>query len=123
VTRARLAVEVVVAYVRVRRAARSPDIRTTLGALRSQPRRRPPAEAPERLARATARALGPLPGDTRCLMQSLTLTTLLARRGVESKLVIGVRPGEAFGAHAWVELEGRPLLASGGHEFARLVEL
>jgi hypothetical protein len=56
-------------------------------------------------------------------MQSLTLSALLARRGYSSMLVIGVRAGEAFGAHAWVELDGRPLLPPGGDTFQRLVEL
>jgi hypothetical protein len=56
-------------------------------------------------------------------MQSLTLSALLARRGYASKLVIGVQAGEAFGAHAWVELDGRPLLPPGGEAFQRLVEL
>jgi hypothetical protein len=46
-------------------------------------------------------------------MRSLVLTALLSRRGIASTLVIGVRPGGEFGAHAWVEHEGAPLLPSG----------
>jgi hypothetical protein len=68
--------------------------------------------------------LNRLPADARCLAQSLVLTRLLAVRGVETTFVIGVsEPGEAFGAHAWVERKGRPLLPVGGSAERRLVEL
>jgi Transglutaminase-like superfamily len=63
-----------------------------------------------RLARAVQKTLRLLPADARCLMQSLVLTALLARRGIETKLVIAVKPGDEFEAHAWVEYGGRPLL-------------
>jgi hypothetical protein len=56
-------------------------------------------------------------------MTSLVLVELLARRGTSSSLVIGVSPGSSFGAHAWVELEGRPLLPPHGESFQRLAEL
>jgi hypothetical protein len=56
-------------------------------------------------------------------MRSLVLMALLDRRDIGSSLVIGVRPGERFGAHAWVELAGRPLLPRGESEFERFVEL
>jgi hypothetical protein len=58
-----------------------------------------------------------------CLSQSLVLTRLLAARGLESRLVIGVVPGERFAAHAWVEHEGAPLLPPGTGEFQELVQL
>jgi hypothetical protein len=76
-----------------------------------------------RMASVVDRVCRPLPIDSRCLIQSLVLTSLLARRGVGTSLVIGVRGGEDFGAHAWVELAGRPLLPAGDGEFERLVEL
>ena len=42
-----------------------------------------------------------------CLERSLVLWWLLARRGVASRLRIGVRKsGEKFEAHAWVERDG-----------------
>jgi hypothetical protein len=64
------------------------------------------------------------PGDTRCLNQSLVLSVLLVRRGVTSRIVVAVRgSGEAFGAHAWVEVDGRALLVPGQPDDARLVEL
>ena len=74
-----------------------------------------------RLGRAVARVLRLLPSDSRCLIQSLVLTRMLARRSMPSILVIGVRTGSAFEAHAWVEHEGRPILPPG--QFTRLVEL
>ncbi len=45
-----------------------------------------------------------------CLTRSLLLAWLLQRRGVSSRLRIGVRKaGDALDAHAWVECEGRPV--------------
>jgi hypothetical protein len=45
-----------------------------------------------------------------CLSQSLTLQRLLRGHGFASELRIGVRrAGAALEAHAWVELDGRPL--------------
>jgi Transglutaminase-like superfamily len=75
------------------------------------------------LGRAVARVLRLLPTDSRCLVQSLVLTRMLARRGVYAKLVIGVRPAPSFGAHAWVEVNGEPVLPTGESTYRRLVEL
>ena len=76
-----------------------------------------------RLGRVVASALRIVPADTRCLAQSLTLTRMLARRGIDSRLVIGVRPGERFAAHAWVEHDGRPLLPPGAGDYEELLTL
>ena len=125
----RLVAEVFATYGRVRRELRSGNLETTLAALRGQPREAVDAATDRRrlglrLGRATVRALTPLPTDSRCLMRSLVLTGLLARRDIDVKLVLAVRPGEKeFAAHAWVELEGRPLLEPGIDFFERLVEL
>jgi hypothetical protein len=67
--------------------------------------------------------LSVLPTDSRCLMRSLVLTSLLARRGIDSTFVLGVRGEGDFAAHAWVEHATVPLLAPGGSEFKRLVEI
>lgn len=75
-----------------------------------------------RLGRATTRTLRLLPTDSRCLVRSLVLTRLLARRGLSSSLVIGVRTEPEFAAHAWVEHAGEPLLHPGDAGFKRLVE-
>jgi hypothetical protein len=64
-----------------------------------------------------------VPGDTRCLVRSLVLTRLLARRGIQAKLVIGASAGGEFLAHAWVEHDGYPVLNPGDGSFGRLVEL
>jgi Transglutaminase-like superfamily len=123
-----LAAEVVASYIRANRSMRRADIRATLADLRDVRSPRPyapadPIASGRRLGRAVSRTLALLPGDTRCLKQSLVLTHLLANRGVESQLVIGVRTGEEFAAHAWVEQDGVALLPPGATDFEELVTL
>ncbi len=123
-----LALEVVRTYWTVRRSVADKDVRNTLARVRDTPLAAagpapedPLAVAP-RLSRATTRTLRFLPGDTRCLTQSLVLSALLARRAIPSRLVIGVSPSGEFGAHAWVELlDGHVLLPRNAYE--RLVDL
>ena len=56
------------------------------------------------VARAAAHHLQPMT----CLPRALALQRMLARRGVDSVLRIGVRKeAEAIAAHAWVEVDGR----------------
>jgi hypothetical protein len=76
-----------------------------------------------RLSRAVQRTLAALPGDSRCLVSSLVLISVLARRGVAATLLIGVRPGAEFGAHAWVEVDRVPVLPAAEAQFGRLVSL
>jgi hypothetical protein len=127
--KAALVVEILVTYCRARWwMMRRSDVRDAVSALRHARR---PAAAPRddptmtgrRLGRAVGRTLRVLPTDSRCLVQALVLTGLLARRGIEGTLVIGVTPGARFEAHAWVEHGGVPLLPTGGRDFQRLVEL
>ena len=66
-----------------------------------------------RLARPVVRTLTVLPMDSRCLVRSLVLSGLLARRGVSSTVVIGVQTDPKFQAHAWVEHRGHALLPTG----------
>ena len=48
-----------------------------------------------------------------CLTQALALHRLLSRYGYRSSVQIGVRNVDGrFGAHAWVEHQGSPLLSS-----------
>ncbi len=124
--------EILAQYVRVRLTVRRSDFRTALASLRGPPGNvtEPPGPvdartltAGLRLGRAVTRVLPLLPTDSRCLMRSLVLSSLLSRRGIPSRVVIGVRPGEGFGAHAWVELEGHPLLPPHPEQFERLVAL
>jgi len=51
-----------------------------------------------------------LPGAT-CLVRALTLKHLLGQHSIACELRIGVKRGigEPFEAHAWVEVDGRPL--------------
>jgi hypothetical protein len=74
-----------------------------------------------RLGRAVQRTLRLLPTDSRCLIRSLVLTRLLARRSIPNTLVIGVRKTGEFEAHAWIEHGGQPILPAG--EYTRLTEL
>ena len=88
------------------------------------PRSRGPLDADERrLAAAAVRVLERLPGDSRCLTRSLVVLAMLARRGIDVRLVLAARPTPTFAAHAWVERSGRPLLPTRGFDDARLAEL
>lgn len=119
-----LVAEIIDAYVRVRWNLRRREFPQVLALIRAiEPARSGDGVGDERLARGVRRTLRLLPGDSRCLTQSLVLTRLLARRGRTSRLVIGVSPGEAFGAHAWIERDDVALLPSHGRCFERLAEL
>lgn len=77
-----------------------------------------------RLAWSSRAVLERLPGDHRCLAQSLVLTALLSRRGVVSRVIIGVRrmsPAGPLTAHAWVTVDGHAVSPPGDH--AQLVDL
>lgn len=126
-----LGLEVVRAYLRVRRLRRRADLPTVLETLRARPATRPqhpgdPVETGRRLGRAVVRTLRLLPGDSRCLVRSLVLVDLLSARAIDADLVIGVAPPagcETLQAHAWVERGGVPLLRDDEHEFPRLAAL
>lgn len=121
--------EILIAYVRAYRLMRTTDLASALERLRAQPlvaAARPESRDPLphqraiglRLGRATMLTLGALPTDKRCLVRSLVVSGLLARRGIPSHLVLGVRPDrdEPFLAHAWVEHDGTPVLPDEGYE-------
>jgi hypothetical protein len=117
-----LACEVLQIYVRVRWLLWRHGLPSTVAALRSD--RRIPArrDAPadpfgrflvsQRMRQAVVRTLPLIPAESRCLMRSLVLLGLLARRNIDATLFIGVKEGPEFGAHAWIESEGRDLLAA-----------
>ncbi len=112
--RGRIGAEIVATYVEVRWRMIRGDIGAVVTALRRDAcDQHDPSVARRiglRLAWPVRRTLDPLPFDSRCLMRSLVLLRMLARRGVVCRLVIGVRPGQSFEAHAWIEHEGMPLL-------------
>lgn len=123
--KAALAVEIAIMYVRVRWLLRRHDLPSVVAALRgAEPlttdHRRQALGA--RLGHGIERALRYVPFDARCLVRSLVLLGLLARRGTASTLVIGVEVEPAFSAHAWVESGGCALLPP-LDETSRLVEL
>jgi hypothetical protein len=118
--RIRVALEIVATYLRVRRRMLRGDVREVVAWLRNGA---VDAHDPyvayrigRRLGQPVRRTLDPLPWDSRCLMRSLVLLRMLARRGVVCRLVIGVRPGETLEAHAWIEHDGHPLLPTLGYE-------
>lgn len=80
---------------------------------RPHPRPEPPAA---RIAWAVAAAARRLPGGSRCLAQALAAHVLLRRHGHASGVRLGVvRVGpRRLEAHAWVELDGAPLLGGSG---------
>jgi hypothetical protein len=124
-----LAVEIVRSYARVRVRLWRDDLPSILADLRKGvPDLQDESPLDDqltaiRLARPISRSLAPLPFDSRCLVRSLVLCDLLGRRKIPSKLVIGVKAGAKFEAHAWVEMSGIALLPGDAEEYERLVEL
>ena len=112
--RARVALEIVATYAEVRWRLVRGDVRDVVAGLRGDGRdvldRMDAYRIGRRLAQPVRRTLDPLPWDSRCLMRSLVLLRMLARRGVICDVVIGVRTGATFEAHAWIEHHGVPLL-------------
>lgn len=127
IRRALLLIEILAAYARARwimgRRPLPEAVAYQRAAKRAaRPHMTPPVVEGRRLARATLRVLRPVPTDSPCLVRALTLTRLLARRGLPNTLVIGVRSDPDFAAHAWVELNGIAVLPDGGEGFKRLTE-
>lgn len=130
--KAALASEIFVVYARVRLRMRHGDIREVVASIRGQAASGPAPTEPgsaetwlmaTRLANAVTKTLTVLRTDARCLSQSLVLLWLLARRGIPSTLVVGVRAAPEFEAHAWIEHAGKALLSPGDFSDGRLVEL
>jgi hypothetical protein len=118
-----LAAEILRAYAAARHELRRGELRDAVEVLRRTDGVIAPEVAPRRLAQAVTRTLRLVPFDTRCLMTSLVVTKLLARRGVPAVFVLGVSPAPDFAAHAWVECDGWPILPAGDAGFGRLIEL
>ena len=121
-----LSAEILVAYARARRVLGRRTLPDVVAAMRrAQTFHAAPKDAYAvalRLGAAVTRVLGVLPHEPRCLTRALVLSSLLARRGIAGRLVIGVRL-EPFAAHAWVEHGGRPVLPAAGAPFERLHEV
>jgi hypothetical protein len=128
-TKVKLAGEILVTYARARWWLRTRTLPEALDLLRGAPlARATPAGAPllqleDRLAHSVVRTLSALPSDSRCLVRSLVLSSVLARRGIASTLVIAVNSEPSFAAHAWVERDGVALLPPGNDGFKRILEI
>jgi transglutaminase superfamily protein len=123
-----LAVEIVATYINVRRLLRRHTLPETVGALRGDAPRETDADDAtldlgRHLAWATVRTISILPLDSRCLMRSLVLMQVLARRGMPATFVLSAAPGPQFEAHAWIEYAGNPLLVPAGADHRDLVRL
>jgi hypothetical protein len=121
-----LVAEVLAVHARAGWVLRRHDIRTAVALLRGDTTGTGGPDAyvaGVRLAKVAARVLDPSPLDSRCLRLSLVVCAMLARRGIGSSVVIGVKGVSSFGAHAWVEVGGRPVVPASEGEFERLVEL
>ncbi|MGE3915801.1 MAG: lasso peptide biosynthesis B2 protein [Hyphomicrobiaceae bacterium] len=87
-----------------------------------------PADAPalrdlQRLGAIVNRAARMTLLPATCLARALVLRWMLARVGVDARLVIGAKPaGDRLAAHAWIEVDGKPINERGdvGREFAPL---
>jgi hypothetical protein len=128
VDRLLLAGEILATYATVRRLLRRRTLPETVAALRmGAGNAASPAASPNdarHLASATARTIRLLPTDSRCLMRSLVLIRVMARRGLGSTLVVSAPPpGPGFEAHAWIEHGGVPLLPPEGPGHQQLVRL
>ena len=118
--------EIITAYVAMWRVLGTSDVLQMAARAREVPARERVVDALEhqvaqRLGKVVGKTLGVLPTDSRCLIRSLVLLRLLARRSIPSTLVIGVRKNSGFEAHAWVEHDGEPILPPG--EYTRLMEM
>jgi hypothetical protein len=121
-----LILEILSDYVAMWRVLRLSDVLQMAARAREVPTRKRVANPLEhlvarRLGKVVGKTLGVLPTDSRCLIRSLVLVRLLARRSIASTLVIGVRKASEFAAHAWVEHDGEAILPPG--EYTRLTEL
>jgi hypothetical protein len=131
--RALLGGEVLLTYTRVRWVMRDDDAARAVRRLRvgaaggsqgpqTDSDRDRQVLAAWRLALATRKVLGRLPTDSRCLFSSLTLMSMLERRGIRQTVVVAVRP-RPFAAHAWVEVGGEAVLPAAETGYERLLEL
>lgn len=70
----------------------------------------------ERVGRAVARVARMLPWHPTCLRQALAVQRLLRRRKIACRLHLGVTHPSIGTAHAWVTVEGRPVVGRAGIE-------
>lgn len=95
-----------------RLASRRVGLPRLWSAVRSVARERPAPTDPARLARRVERLGRRLQQDGGCYPEALAAAALLAWHGHRPELVLGVRNGPPFEAHAWVELDGGVLIGA-----------
>ncbi|MEI9852229.1 MAG: lasso peptide biosynthesis B2 protein [Sphingomonas sp.] len=71
-----------------------------------------PAAIAEAQAMAIARVARSMVPQPRCLSRALLLAAGLRRHRIAAELCLGAQVGDAFDAHAWVELGGEPVRES-----------
>ena len=126
--RLRLLGEIFAGYAQARWLLSRGDLPSAVARVRERARRLSSADAPvpddpRRLVSIAIRVLERIPFDSRCLMRSLVVLGMLARRGVETRLVIGVELESEFAAHAWLERDGVAVLPAGSFASGRLTAL
>ncbi len=70
----------------------------------------------ESVGAAVARVARAVPWHPTCLRQALAVQRMLRRRGVANRLHLGVAGGPAIEAHAWVTVQGQPVVGTRGLE-------
>jgi len=76
----------------------------------------PGFEEAQRIGYAVIRATGWLPWHPTCLRQAIAAQRMLRRRGISSRLQLGLRRATRSEAHAWVTVHGRPVIGHGDLE-------
>lgn len=78
----------------------------------------------DKIVRMVSIASRYVPGTSGCLPRALTAQMLLARRGYDSTVRIGVRkPGDELDAHAWLEIDGRVLIGESEEVYSPLLDI
>jgi hypothetical protein len=80
---------------------------------RLAPRQKPEAE---RIGWMVARVARHLPWHPTCLRQALAVQRMLRRRRIISHLHLGVVSNPVGAAHAWVTVDGQPIIGEAGIE-------
>jgi hypothetical protein len=70
----------------------------------------------ERVGDAVARVARRLPWRPTCLRQALAVQRMLRRRGIASRIHLGVTDATVGAAHAWVTVEGHAVVGRPGLE-------
>jgi hypothetical protein len=84
------------------------SIAESMGRARVSPDR---AGSRETIVRAVERASNAIPAANNCLVRAIAAQIMLARRGIDAELKIGVaHPSDGFKAHAWLECAGEVVI-------------